>query len=191
MILLNLGCGYVLPKEPWINIDQDASRNVSNYRQIDLNKERFLPWETESVDGIMANHAFEHFDAIILARILKDCYRMLKVDGVLRVVVPDASYFRKVYKKDNKKNARDLFGEPLAHPEYSKFMDWALFLYEDHRQIFTEDSLWCTIVHAGFNEDRVYRVQPKCIAIPDHYCNKMLAEIDNRPKFSLVIEAYK
>jgi len=212
MILLNLGCGDVRPPSPWINVDNladvlddrtygfeiilDRLKGEDNYFHMDMRK-RDWPWPDNSVDGIASHHCFEHFDAVDLQEVLKECYRILKPGGVLRCSVPDASYFRQVHTEDNHANAVRLFGEPILHPEYATMMGWALFLYQDHRQVFTEDSLWCTLVNrecpraGSFAPEDVVRAQFKQTTRPGHYCAEHVAQIERRAEYSLIMEAFK
>ena len=197
MKLLNIGCGEVQPPAPWVNVDRDPNTG-STVMHHDLNAFPW-PWENDTFDGIAASHIFEHLDAHQLQRVVEECYRVLLPGGILRVTVPNASYFRAVYDNDNRECAEVLFGEPIRHPGYETFTGWALFLYDDHRQVFTEDSLWMTLVNreypptkkVSFLPSNVRRTDFKKTAFPDHYCALQVAEIDCRPKFSLFMEAVK
>lgn len=196
MKLLNVGCGGERPGWPWINMDAQGTGEI-NFIQHSLTVHP-LPFDTGSIDGMIASHVFEHFDAHNLQHVLRELYRILKPGGVLRCSVPDATHFRKVQAEDNRANAERLFGEPLRHPGYSTFMGWALFLYAEHLQVFTEDSLWCTLVNweyepkkESFKPENVYRTEYQKSAIPGHYCSTAVAALDNRPVFSLFMEAFK
>lgn len=213
MKFLNLGAGDSRCHDPrWTNIDNLAEtldpsigrhkavleqiKNEADYFHLDM-RQRTWPWEDNCIDAIASHHCFEHFDAIDLQRILSECYRILKPNGVLRCSVPDASYFRRVHQFDDRPNAFQFFGETIHHPEYHTFCGWALFLYEDHRQVFTEDSLWCTLVNrecprnGSFDPQDVMRAPFMATNRPDHYCANDAAQIDRRPLFSLIMEAFK
>lgn len=200
MILLNIGCGEVQPREPWINVDRDphTANRGGHHVCMDIASGPWH-WEDNSVDGIAASHIFEHLDAHLLQKVLEQCYRVLKPGGVLRCTVPDASYFRQVFAKDSPANAEELFGEPIRHPDYQTFTGWALFLYDDHRQVFTEDSLWMSLVNREYPPTKTQSWLPENVVRapyqkstrPGHYCAEMLASIDNRPHFSLHMEAFK
>jgi len=79
---LNLGCGLNY-KEGWINLDFD--RNIRADIYWDLNK---LPWpfEDEEFDFILMESILEHLDD--LPSILKECHRILKRKGLLKIIVP-------------------------------------------------------------------------------------------------------
>ena len=199
MKLLNLGCGEVLPGEPWINADYRCDRTDRPSNVVIFNmRESVWPLEDEEFDGIMAWHIFEHFDAVELQDILCQCHRILKPGGVMRVGVPDASHSRSYRDVDCKMYAKEVFGEENSHPDFKTFMGWALFLYREHKQIFTEDALWCTLVNdelprngSGFKPENVYRVHPNTTARPGHYCSSKLLQLENRRAFSLIMECYK
>lgn len=198
MKLLHLGCGEVRPGDPWTNMDT-YGKGLPNDLVWNMNTHPW-PLPNEVFDGITAMHVFEHFNADQLQCILGECYRVLKPGGVLRCGVPDATHFRRVYEagKDTRELAVEMFGEPNLHPDYHTFMGWALFLYGDHRQVFTEDALWCTLVNReyppkqeSFSPKDVVRVDFQQTSRPGHYCAGQVAQIDNRAKFTLYMEAFK
>ncbi|MEW6326651.1 MAG: methyltransferase domain-containing protein [Thermodesulfobacteriota bacterium] len=110
---LNLGCGPVQP-EGWINIDGSnraylASRlnwldnilvKMGIIPQTEFNKQikyhdllKGLPYPDNSVACIYAGELWEHFEYQDAFKLTKDCYRVLKPNGVLRVCVPDGPRF--------------------------------------------------------------------------------------------------
>lgn len=102
-------------------VTKDALENVVDYppdldiRRRDVTKG--LPFNDMSVDYIYTSHLLEHLrkeDAIF---VLKECYRVLKQGGVLRVVVPDLKIYVKEYM--NKKECSDDNDIPAA----DKFMN--------------------------------------------------------------------
>ena len=85
-IKLNLGCGYV-KKEGFINIDSNVNCNPDMIR--DLTKG--LPYSNDSVDFIISEHTFEHFNGEDLIFIFNECHRVLKPHGKLEFAVPYGS----------------------------------------------------------------------------------------------------
>jgi SAM-dependent methyltransferase len=203
-MLLNVGCGDWRPKDPWINIDNlynafpeghpERSKLIgrldleSNY----INHDITTPWpfENESVDGIVMSHVLEHFVMKQAIDIMVETRRVLKPGGVLRINVPDASYFRQVYSEDNRNNWTRLFEIADDVSSNEKYFQVALF-YHEHEQVYTEDTLWCQLVRAGFSPDEIGRTNSKQTLRPSHYCSQQLLELDNRIKFSLFFEAYR
>lgn len=200
-MILNLGCGGTRPPEPFLNVDTliasfmfagpevDQLRAEANYVEYNILTTPW-PWDHERADGILASHVIEHFTCLEAREILRQCHRVLKTGGILRVSVPDAAYFRAVYAEDNAENAQRLFGQPLYEQDrYSTMMDYALF-FIGHKQVLSEDSLWCLIAQGGFTPSRICRTQTAQTMQGTETARRM-AEQDNRAQFSLVMEAVK
>lgn len=81
--LLHLGCGE-LPRKGWTNVDLYGV-------PVDLrwNLNRSLPYASDSVDAIFHEHVLEHLPMDKGLRLTRECYRVLKPGGVLRIAVPD------------------------------------------------------------------------------------------------------
>jgi hypothetical protein len=144
-----------------------------------------MPLGDNSMDGILASHFFEHFNCQDAVKIMGDCLRVLRPKAPIVVSVPNASYFRKVHDRDNKENSFELFGEQITpqNPNNS-FFDAALW-FNEHFGILTEDSLWCYLVRAGFNEVRLAPGTPETPEL-----TKLMDHL-NRPHFSLVMTGVK
>lgn len=105
MKLLNLGYGTRYHPD-WINIDF-----VSNNKYIlgyDLLKG--IPYKDNTFDVVYHSHLIEHFSRTEASDFIKECYRVLKPKGIIRVVVPDLEAIVNNYQKylrlallDNKK----------------------------------------------------------------------------------------
>jgi predicted SAM-dependent methyltransferase len=71
-----------------------SAERQERLRQIDPSIIRWdlrkgIPFDATSFDGVYHSHFLEHIDPQYAPGLLKDCYRVLKPGGVLRVVVPD------------------------------------------------------------------------------------------------------
>lgn len=97
-LLINVGCGSTFHHQ-WINFDI-APRHPSVI-QHDINE--ILPFEDSSVDFLYNSHVLEHLDRKQALNFTKECYRVLKTTGILRVVVPDLETIAKLYLKYLKK----------------------------------------------------------------------------------------
>jgi len=198
MKLLNLACGSVRPSGPeWVNLDNlfvqfpngnERAQLEAEGNYVDHDLHNPLPFGDESFDGIVASHILEHLDALDCAKLLKECRRVLKVGAPILVSVPDATYFRKVNARDNRENCPELFGEPGKHitPGMESFLEYALF-FLDHRQVFTEDSMWCTLKNAGFHSMLMRVLELKAMPEP----LPTMLSILNRNLFSLTMSAIK
>jgi SAM-dependent methyltransferase len=114
-VKLNLGCGLQCPAG-WINIDSSIGARLSkfpilsrvlhavipkswgilpnvnwpaNVKWMDITK-RFC-FADNSVDVIYTSHTIEHLTYDEAAFVFKECFRVLKMGGLIRVIVPDLS----------------------------------------------------------------------------------------------------
>ncbi|MCL2436405.1 MAG: methyltransferase domain-containing protein [Clostridiales bacterium] len=80
------GAAWIKPSADWIAVDIDPERSdiVMNF-----NKKTDLPLPDESVSAIYGSHIFEHIDIFHAPLVFKECHRVLKPDGFLRIVIPD------------------------------------------------------------------------------------------------------
>ena len=187
MRILNLACSAYRPSDPFVNIDILKSQFPEttkerqqidaepNYVEADLTKG--IPFEDNSCDGIFLSHFIEHLDAQQAVRLIKECKRVLIDGGIMVVSVPNASYFKDVYPRDKNENWPELFEVTDINNPIPTFMEAALF-FEEHKQVLTEDSLWCILTMGGFSETE----------IPDSHVKQTLsgALLNNRNKFSLI-----
>jgi ubiquinone/menaquinone biosynthesis C-methylase UbiE len=114
---LNLGCGSQVV-DGWVNVDYALGARLMRVplfsmlnRRIRLFsmdwdsrifihdlRERF-PWEGSSVDKIYSSHTLEHLSKEDGRNFLRECFRVLRPGGVLRIVVPDLEAFVSKYAK--------------------------------------------------------------------------------------------
>lgn len=159
----------------------------TNFVEHDLRKP-FPEDFPREVDGILLSHVVEHFDAQEAIALLWRCRELLKEDGVLRVSVPDASYFvGMVNRGENTPEAvRRLFdqgyGASVGYVEYAA-------LYTEHFQILSADALWLLLICAGFDPAAIYRVAYQLPADKSRADAGELARMDNRDKMSIFFEA--
>ena len=83
---INLGSGnsYV---NNFINVDFFGNK------MIDYGMDLRFPFkiETNSIDGIFSEHTFEHLSHLEVDNALSQCYRILKPEAKIRIIVPDLS----------------------------------------------------------------------------------------------------
>lgn len=104
---LNLGCGTQVVDE-WVNVDYSYGarlqkitviRNIVRWfklfnvewdnRIFIHNLTKPFPWGDDSASVIYSSHTLEHMDRDDGMAFLKECHRVLKPDGIIRIVVPD------------------------------------------------------------------------------------------------------
>jgi predicted SAM-dependent methyltransferase/glycosyltransferase involved in cell wall biosynthesis len=101
-IKLNIGSFTVMSKG-WVNCDildlkDYANKNGFVFDQFDASKK--IPYHDNSVSLIVASHFLEHLDRAEGAKFLEECFRVLKINGIIRITVPDAKILAKYYLED-------------------------------------------------------------------------------------------
>lgn len=90
--LLNLGCGQC-SRPGWINMDfHAASADVLAY---DLRLG--IPFADDSFDVVYHSHVLEHFSRSQAVFFLRECFRVLRPGGLLRMAVPDLENIARAY----------------------------------------------------------------------------------------------
>jgi predicted SAM-dependent methyltransferase len=140
ILLINHGCGAIRPKN-WVNTDSslnaliqrvpifgkiisklfsDVTYDNSNVRYANLNRR----WKISNncADIVYCSHLFEHLDLNSAELYLKESYRVLKPNGVIRVVIPDLYKLSKKYINEYEEGS-------ISDPSV-EFM-WALNLHRE------------------------------------------------------------
>jgi SAM-dependent methyltransferase len=84
LVLVNLACGSVF-HPAWRNFDVTPVTPQVKYLDI----RRRLPFEDVSVDVCYAAHVLEHLRRTDARALLAECYRVIRKEGIIRLVVPD------------------------------------------------------------------------------------------------------
>lgn len=85
---LQLGCGGHIA-DGFINLDWGLTPGVD----LCWDATRSLPFPDQSLDGIFTEHMLEHVPLTAGLRLLRECRRVLRPGGILRVIVPDGRMF--------------------------------------------------------------------------------------------------
>lgn len=82
--MLNIACGSRIHND-WENIDfSPMDKRVKKVNLLST-----LPYADSSFDVAYSSHFLEHLDKDTAPRVLKEIRRILKPNGILRIVVPD------------------------------------------------------------------------------------------------------
>jgi len=96
MKYLNLGCGYHYAKhEVWTNLDFTSTGE----HVIGHNLLNGIPFDDHSFDVVYHSHVLEHFSKSDAVTFLKECYRVLKPDAIIRIAIPDLEQIARLYLK--------------------------------------------------------------------------------------------
>jgi len=104
-IKINVGSGD-WEKPGWINLDYPSEHysKVQKKHKIipyDIRNDA-LPFNSRTISAIYTSHVIEHIEDIHVQHLFDECYRALKLGGVLRIVCPDASFLYDVTKVNPK-----------------------------------------------------------------------------------------
>ena len=89
---LNLGCGERFHSS-WKNINFiSTGKDVMAH---DL--KQGIPFADNSFDVVYHSHVLEHFPKVEALTFIRECYRVLRPQGILRVVVPDLEQIVRMY----------------------------------------------------------------------------------------------
>jgi len=94
-IMLNLGCGRCYHSD-WINIDMQSSGSEVTAH----NLFNGIPYADNSVDVVYHSHLLEHMPKQFGPVFMRECFRVLKNGGIIRVVVPDLEQIVREYIKN-------------------------------------------------------------------------------------------
>jgi len=187
---LNIGCFLNMfpntPKTKWINVDildltGHAKQNGLNFMQHNATKP--LPFQDNTIQWIVAYHFLEHLTPEEAEAFLKECKRVLKPEGTLRISVPDSEKLMRKY-DEGTLGDYDFLNVECAKSKNQAGKLWAILL-ENHKAIYDEEALKQTLEKAGFSNitRQRFNVSSK---------EKLGKEIfDTHPNLSLVMEAEK
>ncbi|MCH1429404.1 MAG: methyltransferase domain-containing protein [Chlamydiales bacterium] len=109
---INLGSGGSWSSPKWVGIDQ------INGKLLDENS--ILPFDNESIKYVFSSHFFEHTPYSTLIRLLKESYRVLKKDGVIRIIVPHFALLLRKYLENDETFFKEVIGFK-GRQEWSEF----------------------------------------------------------------------
>jgi len=213
-IKVNLGSGKNAV-EGWINIDHAWNILLSKHPflkfvlfklrvisektyQTNWDKEikrhnirKRLPFNNECVDYVYCSHVLEHFSRKEARKVCQEVYRVLKPNGVFRVVVPDLKLLAQKYIDGDKA----FFGnkkEPIANQFINKTLlvkgeaptFFERFFAHYHKWMYDSESLHYLLREAGFDTDNIFECEYRKGKCPD------LEKIETHEK-SVYMEATK
>lgn len=151
--MLNLGCGSV-KFSGWVNIDTNPICDV-----VDLVWDLSLgiPVDDSSCQFIYCEHFLEHLTVEQGVSFLKECYRALTPEGVLRIAMPSLDYLIDKYSHDDWRNQ-----DWLNLPEFQFIKTRAEMLnisfhWWGHKWLYDREELHRRLDEAGFRS--IYGVE--------------------------------
>src|SRR5947208_1222158 len=90
--LLNVGCGHRFHRD-WINLDIKPC----DPRVMKWDVTCGLPFPDRHFDAVYHSHVVEHIRRLDVAAFLRECYRVLRPRGIMRIVTPDLERLCELY----------------------------------------------------------------------------------------------
>ncbi len=179
---LNLGSYMTMFHQGWVNIDQHdlggwAQRYRYNYVRHDIRQG--LPYGTGVVDLLFLSHCLEHFNLLEAVSLLRECRRVIRPDGVMRIIVPDAKLLTQKY-QDGTLGEYDVMDENCANSPTQAGKLWSL-LHENHQMQYDEETLCLLLQEAGFI--------PKVKTLREGHPQILKETIEMGYDLSLIVEA--
>ena len=209
---INIGCGPTGQIEGFNNLDNSPSALIGKYpllkkflftfgviteaqyradwsKVIWCDASKRLPYESSTVHRIYSSHFLEHIPLEKAKKVLMECFRVLRPDGVLRLVIPDLLWHAERYVSKTKYLLAhsELPGETEAHDVFLNTVYGAYLQKKrsgaEHCYMYDLPSIVSLMKKAGFN--KISSCEYK------QGIDMILASYDSRPDESLFLEAKK
>jgi glycosyltransferase involved in cell wall biosynthesis/predicted SAM-dependent methyltransferase len=157
---LNIGSFTVMFKD-WTNCDildlnSYAAQNGFDFKRFDASKE--IPYADNSVKLLIASHFLEHLTRQEGNRFLKETFRVMEPNGVIRITVPNIKQIAAVYtdgafSEVNAGGIKTVFAdnEGVKNAEDEAEALWN-FLTAGHKTAYDAEALTAKLAKAGFTE---------------------------------------
>jgi predicted SAM-dependent methyltransferase len=180
---INIGCGSN-PSQGWLNFDNTPAIKLANspikyliaklfgmlkkthIENIEWNKKnkikyadatKSIPLPPNSVEAIYTSHMFEHLSRQGAKSFLYEAKKILKIDGVLRVSIPDLKIYIEKYLANG--DADEFMTGILVEAPSINTLKQKIFLflngYRHHQWMYDGESLSVLFREAGFKNIKV------------------------------------
>jgi predicted SAM-dependent methyltransferase len=141
-VKLHLGCGprYI---PGFIHVDAQAAPHVDIVGPVER-----LPMDEGTVSLIYASHVLEHFGRYKYKDVLKEWFRVLKPEGILRLSVPDFAACAAIYYESGLADGLSGLVGLIIGGQRNE--------HDFHKMIFDEEYLRRDFVDIGFREVRLW-----------------------------------
>lgn len=135
----------------WINVDFSPAMQIEVVA--DLTRE--MPFRSASIDLIHSEDFIEHVDVAAGIVVLRECYRILRTGGVMRLLTPDLrAIVEEVYVHRDRRHLR-WCGVNLDTSDPCEALNVHMRMGGEHRFLYDEEHLTKQLREAGFQVRRV------------------------------------
>lgn len=173
---INLDCNYDTGDRV---VDEDGTRFIgANFYGDDL------PFAGASVDGIVMNHSLQCLTHDQILPCLRECRRVLKPGGALRILVPDilAAFSAYDCRHDHWPGFDAITEDWDRHRKFAHYLTWG----GSNRSCFTRDSLMDWLIDAGFTQVHGGSRPEDQVTIGPEW----MLDLDSRMGESIVVEGW-
>jgi SAM-dependent methyltransferase len=201
---LNLGCGTQVA-DGWVNVDYGVGARAAKipfFRAVNRKLGLFgldwdekiclhdltqkFPWSDSTIDVVYSSHTLEHFSREVGRRFLVECHRVLRSNGIIRIVVPDLRHVVLGY-IEGRIQADDLveeLGVLYAVGDNSLKNRLATFTQFPHRCMYDSSRLLEILSETGFEAS-------SRDAFDSDISDIRLVELDERTTHAVIVEGRK
>jgi predicted SAM-dependent methyltransferase len=179
-VLLNIGCGPY-SKDNFINLNFEWHPGIDITWDITAKK---IPLRSSFLEGVYTEHCLEHISFEKCLENLKETYRMLKPNGTIRIIVPDAEIYFDMYQARKKDPSVKLPYSDKEKEETAIISINRIFRAHEHLFIYDFETLALLLQKAGFRNitKESYRTGRD---------SRLLIDLPERAVESLYVEASK
>lgn len=189
---INVGCSLVMFHRGWVNIDvNDLAPWAQAYRYKHLKHDvkTGLPFGTGVVDLIYASHFLEHLTYDEGRAFLRDCRRVIRPDGAMRLVVPDTKILTEAFRNTEAGGGLYVFDEINVECAGARTPAEKLYWMScpNHHAFYDKETLTLMLEETGFEAHAVRHREttgrPAGVQI-------LKETLDPLPSVSLYVEAF-
>jgi len=155
---LQLGSG-VNPLPGWLNTDIEMSGDI-----VFLDIRQPFPLESASFDFVFSEHLIEHVSYQHGVHCLRECFRVLRPGGKIRIATPNLSFLMALYREETTDCERryidwsvEMFGGPVQAPPATYVIN-NFFRNWGHQFIYDFEALRGAMAQSGFVDVRRMKV---------------------------------
>lgn len=194
-IWLNIGCGKK-HLSGFVNMDIERPYDKK------LDARKGLPYADQTVNGVYSEHFFEHLTQAEGLRFLRECRRILKPGGIVRIAMPDLDEIINRYVSENWRGDGDMF--KLGYDWVSNRCEMLNIGMREwgHKHVYNEEELIRIAQMAGLEPskrcDHGKSDTPEFVGRESRNGSKLIMEftvpdrtVGAKPLISILIPAYR
>lgn len=155
IVNLEIGSGPKKGKNNWITLDICDGCDIKYDLLIGI------PFPDNSVDMIYSSHLLEHFYYKDLVILLRECHRILKINGRFSLCVPDASIYIMKYLNPDRVILKDLWEPAFTFNSPIDYINYIAYMGTNHRYMFDKNNIDVILKNTGFKEGSYRKFKPE------------------------------